>query len=176
MKKILKNKKGFTLIELLAVIVVLAIIMVIATQQVNKTIKKARSNSLFESLESAVKSTKLLIAESEPSGTFQASLRTSMDYSSDDYEIYADKRSDGYLVTIYPKSTGKFYNVDFDLIQKSNKYRYQKNKMICTIVADDGSLIKSTVPCATGDSSIDGVDNDEVWNKTNTTQAQYDTK
>ena len=40
MKKILKNNKGFTLIELLAVIVVLAIIMVIATQQVNKTISK----------------------------------------------------------------------------------------------------------------------------------------
>lgn len=31
-----KNNKGFTLIELLAVIVVLAIIMVIATQQINK--------------------------------------------------------------------------------------------------------------------------------------------
>ena len=30
------NNKGFTLIELLAVIVVLAIIMVIATQQINK--------------------------------------------------------------------------------------------------------------------------------------------
>ena len=37
MKKTLKNKKGFTLVELLAVIVVLAIIMVIATQQVNNT-------------------------------------------------------------------------------------------------------------------------------------------
>lgn len=31
-----KNNKGFTLIELLAVIVELAIIMVIATQQINK--------------------------------------------------------------------------------------------------------------------------------------------
>ena len=40
MKKILKNKKGFTLIELLAVIVVLAIIMVIATQQIGNVIKK----------------------------------------------------------------------------------------------------------------------------------------
>lgn len=48
MKKILKNKKGFTLIELLAVIVVLAIIMVIATQQVNGTIKKSRGNSFYE--------------------------------------------------------------------------------------------------------------------------------
>lgn len=35
-KKMKKNNKGFTLIELLAVIVELAIIMVIATQQINK--------------------------------------------------------------------------------------------------------------------------------------------
>ena len=41
------NKKGFTLIELLAVIVVLAIIMVIATGQVTKTINDARKNSLL---------------------------------------------------------------------------------------------------------------------------------
>ena len=36
MKKMLKNNKGFTLIELLAVIVVLAVIMVIATQNPSK--------------------------------------------------------------------------------------------------------------------------------------------
>jgi len=36
MKKILKNKKGFTLIELLAVIVVLAIVMLIALNNITK--------------------------------------------------------------------------------------------------------------------------------------------
>ena len=41
----MKDKKGFTLIELLAVIVILAIIMVIARMQVNKTIKKVRQDS-----------------------------------------------------------------------------------------------------------------------------------
>ena len=44
-----KNIYGFTLIELLAVIVVLAIIMVIATQQVNKAIKKSEK-SAFETI------------------------------------------------------------------------------------------------------------------------------
>ena len=51
----MKNKKGFTLIELLAVIVILAIIMVIATQQVNKTIKKARTNAFIESMQVVMK-------------------------------------------------------------------------------------------------------------------------
>ena len=50
MKKILTNKKGFTLIELLSVIVVLAIIMVIATQQVNSTIKKSRANTYADTV------------------------------------------------------------------------------------------------------------------------------
>ena len=64
MKKILKNKKGFTLVELLAVIVVLAIIMVIATQQVNKTIKTSRARSYADSVLSIKKSAKLACAES----------------------------------------------------------------------------------------------------------------
>lgn len=59
------NKKGFTLIELLAVIVVLAIIMVIATQQVNKTISKSRSNSFIESYQMVVKQVKTFIASDE---------------------------------------------------------------------------------------------------------------
>lgn len=62
MKKMLKNKKGFTLIELLAVIVVLAIIMVIATQQVNKTIKKSRANSFVSSYKTIVKEIKSRMA------------------------------------------------------------------------------------------------------------------
>lgn len=58
MKKILKNKKGFTLIELLAVIVVLAIIMVIATQQIGNVIKKNTVNSFKSSLDMVVKQAK----------------------------------------------------------------------------------------------------------------------
>ena len=44
-----KNNKGFTLIELLAVIVVLAIIMVIATTQINGVIRKNRADSFYDS-------------------------------------------------------------------------------------------------------------------------------
>ena len=36
----MSNKKGFTLIELLAVIVVLAIVMVIATQKITDVVNK----------------------------------------------------------------------------------------------------------------------------------------
>ena len=65
MKKMLKNKKGFTLIELLAVIVVLAIIMVIATQQVTKAIDTARSSSFDSSYKMIVKEIKNKIAEKQ---------------------------------------------------------------------------------------------------------------
>ena len=56
-KKKRKNK-GFTLIELLAVIVVLAIIMVIATQQINKTISRTRANSMISTLKMAANGVK----------------------------------------------------------------------------------------------------------------------
>ncbi len=147
MKKILKNKKGFTLIELLAVIVVLAIIMVIATQQVNKTIKKARSNSLFESMEAVVKSAKLLIAEGEDSSSFQDSLRASMDYSNDEYEIYGRLGTSGYFITVSPTVNGKFSNVNYSLIKKNSKYRYQSDGQICVIIKDDGELLQPTINC-----------------------------
>ena len=54
---------GFTLIELLAVIVVLAIIMVIATQQVNTTIKKARYDSNEINKKSIAKAAELCLTQ-----------------------------------------------------------------------------------------------------------------
>lgn len=54
-----KNIYGFTLIELLAVIVVLAIIMVIATQQVNKAIKKSEKSAFETTAKSIVKAVEL---------------------------------------------------------------------------------------------------------------------
>ena len=56
------NKKGFTLIELLAVIVVLAVIMVIATQQVNRAIKKSRGEAFLETVQSVRKSMQTVCA------------------------------------------------------------------------------------------------------------------
>ena len=64
-----KNSKGFTLIELLAVIVVLAIIMVIATQQINKTLKKSRGDSFYDSVLMIEKNAKMLCAQNNDSIT-----------------------------------------------------------------------------------------------------------
>ena len=50
------SKKGFTLVELLAVIVILAVIMVIATTQINNIIKKSRGEAFYESVQSVRKS------------------------------------------------------------------------------------------------------------------------
>lgn len=57
MKK--KNINGFTLIELLAVIVILAIIMIIATQQVNESIKKSEKSAFETTAKSIVKAVEL---------------------------------------------------------------------------------------------------------------------
>ena len=65
MKKILKNKKGFTLVELLAVIVILAIIMVIATQQIGKVISGARADSFVESYQMVERQVKTYISSDQ---------------------------------------------------------------------------------------------------------------
>ena len=80
-----KNNKGFTLVELLAVIVILAVIMIIATQQVNDLIKKSRMSSFNDSVGVAVKTAKIFIADENLT---QARLRNGMDYSTNEYEIY----------------------------------------------------------------------------------------
>ena len=110
MKKL--NKKGFTLIELLAVIVVLAIIMVIATQQVNKTISKARSNSFIESYQMVVKQVKTFIASDEDAKCSGAACLTKYELS-DDYDAdYTYVNTDGegkYVIKLAAKSDdGKF--------------------------------------------------------------------
>lgn len=122
MKKM--NKKGFTLIELLAVIVVLAIIMVIATQQVNKTISGSRANAFIESYQMLVKQVKTYIA----SGETPACTGNCLSYYdlSDDYylEITDDPTNSQYQIffgaagiesstTTKPPTSGKkFANLD----------------------------------------------------------------
>ena len=124
MKKILTNKKGFTLIELLAVIVVLAIIMVIATQQVNKTISGSRANAFVESYQMLVKQVKTFIASDETptcGGTGEDVCLTKYDLSND-YELTVtkDASSSSYIITL--KGTqGKFQNLDIDKYGNYNK-------------------------------------------------------
>ena len=106
MKKILKNKKGFTLIELLAVIVVLAIIMVIATQQINGTVKKSRADSLVSSLNIVVKQAKSTYIQYGDSMTV-GNLEENVDYKNSEYTISLD----GNNVCLTTVSGGKFSSV-----------------------------------------------------------------
>lgn len=134
MKKILKNNKGFTLIELLAVIVVLAIIMVIATQQVNSTIKKSRGNSFFETVQSIRKSMQTVCATDN--GISPKSLAAAT--SASDISIYIDKydQADGDYygtLTVTANTGGKFTNVIYPEIGKNNTY---------TTVSKDGKTVK----------------------------------
>ena len=121
MKKILKNKKGFTLVELLAVIVVLAIIMVIATQQVGKAINNARANSFVESYQMIVKQANLFMSQDE---TVECSgLDACLSYYnlSNDYTltITKDDSARTYTITLGITDNGKFKNLNLD---KYGKY------------------------------------------------------
>lgn len=124
MKKIFKNNKGFTLIELLAVIVVLAIIMVIATQQVNGTIKKARGESFYETVQSIRKNmqtvcatdnkidaTTLIAATSASDVEFSLKLKDGSDPQKDNADLYG-------ILTVRAKGKGKFTNVIFPTVNK----------------------------------------------------------
>lgn len=113
MKKL--NKKGFTLIELLAVIVVLAIIMVIATQQVNKTISRSRANSFIESYQMIAKQVKTFIASDEDADCASNDACLSKYDLADDYTLTVTKSSteNKYTIVLGANTTdGKFKNVD----------------------------------------------------------------
>ena len=62
----MKNKHGFTLIELLAVIVVLAIIALIATPIVIRTIENSKRGATIESVSNMVKTAELYFITSDP--------------------------------------------------------------------------------------------------------------
>ena len=115
MKKIFKNNKGFTLIELLAVIVVLAIIMVIATQQVNGTIKKARGESFYETVQSIRKNMQTVCATDNKIDATTLIAAT----SAEDVEFSLEKKEDANKPDLYGTLTvrategGKFTNTKF---------------------------------------------------------------
>lgn len=137
-----KNNKGFTLVELLAVIVVLAIIMVIATQQINKTINRSRAKSFNEAFNIVVENARILFVEGHLN---QAELRESLDYNPTDYEI---SYFDNHNICISAKDGGKFKNVNMtDTTQFSSdlingKYLYTKKDICTTINTLDGTLSK----------------------------------
>ena len=119
MKKM--NKKGFTLIELLAVIVVLAIIMVIATQQINSTIKKSRANSFYDSVLIIKKNAKFVCTQDNAIN--KETLKEVSDYNVKEYdfEVKAGSGSDSNaVVTITPVDGGKFSGVRFSDYYKTS--------------------------------------------------------
>ena len=138
MKKILTNKKGFTLIELLAVIVVLAIIMVIATQQVNGTIKKSRANTFVESMQTVVKSAKMVWAQEND--LTETSLKNEVDLSVSDYELKVDSNH-----CIQLKGKGKFANMDLNKVTVPSKYTVTGTDTLSVKVNVDGTEEECTI-------------------------------
>lgn len=112
-----KNNKGFTLIELLAVIVVLAIIMVIATQQINKTIKKSRGDSFYDSLLMIEKNGNLLCAQNNGEISINDLKETSNIDDDDANYIFAKGADDTHSVEV--TGQGKFANMEAPTDTKS---------------------------------------------------------
>lgn len=115
-----KNNKGFTLIELLAVIVVLAVIMVIATQQISKVLKQNTAKSFQSSLEMAVKQAKMYNTSNGNYPTNDEEWKEVLDYDVNEYTVSAS----GSTITLTAVATGKFKDVkciDFGVSASSNE-------------------------------------------------------
>ncbi len=115
-----KNNKGFTLIELLAVIVVLAIIMVIATQQINKTLKKSRGDSFYDSVLMIEKNAKMLCAQNNDSITTNDLIEAS-DIDDKNYTLTGESNK----LTIQGKE--KFNNMTLPTTLKSTVNKVKKD-------------------------------------------------
>lgn len=104
-----KNNKGFTLIELLAVIVVLAIIMVIATTQINGVIRKNRVDSFLSTYKIAMNAAKTCAVQQIEG----ADCVSTVDYSDNDYTL--EMTSSDYItykITLKAKDGGEFDNIN----------------------------------------------------------------
>ena len=144
-----KNNKGFTLIELLAVIVVLAIIMVIATQQINKTLKKSRGDSFYDSVLMIEKNAKMLCAQNNDSITTNDLIEAS-DIDDKNYILTGD----GSNLTIQGK--GKFNNMTLPAtdtlkstvkkVRKDNTNDYEDRLQL---TLPDGCSFETTTPTTT---------------------------
>lgn len=111
MKKI--DKKGFTLIELLAVIVVLAIVMVIATQRITNVVNNSRANSFVSSYKTIVKQINTNIVADPDSIKCKDTKECQKYYDiSSDYELTVSDVGNYYKIELSASSTGKFKNLD----------------------------------------------------------------
>ena len=112
MKKM--NKKGFTLIELLAVIVVLAIVMVIATQRITNVVNNSRANSFVSSYKTIVKQINTNIVADPDSIVCANTAACQKIYDiSSDYELTVSDVGNYYKIELSANTTdGKFKNLD----------------------------------------------------------------
>lgn len=110
MKKM--NKKGFTLIELLAVIVVLAIVMVIATQKITDVVNSSRSNAFILSYKSVVKQVKDTYTMGDDPTCSSTDCYKKYDVTKGDYSLSVADSTSGFEVTLTAKDGGKFKNLD----------------------------------------------------------------
>ncbi len=135
MKKM--NKKGFTLIELLAVIVVLAIVMVIATQKITDVVNSSRSNAFILSYKSVVKQVKdTYTMGDDPTCT---DCYKKYDVTAGDYTLSVANSTNGFEITLTAKDDGKFKNLDL------TKYgdaagKDQSGKPICVTSKIDNTV------------------------------------
>lgn len=147
MKKM--NKKGFTLIELLAVIVVLAIVMVIATQKITDVINSSRSNSFISSYKMIVKQINTNMVTNTID--IQCGVTNSPDCKkvydiSDDYDLTVtdDTTNNKYIIKLKGKDTGKFKNLN--LIEYGDAKNTAEKATSC-----DKSKIDNTVSSCSAD-------------------------
>lgn len=143
MKKM--NKKGFTLIELLAVIVVLAIVMVIATQKITDVINSSRSNAFISSYKMIVKQINTNMVTNtddiQCGGKGERDCKEVYDIS-DDYKLTVTNDDTEYTITLEVakennKKVGKFKNLN--LIKYGDAKNAASNATSC-----DKSKIDST--------------------------------
>lgn len=114
-----KNNKGFTLIELLAVIVVLAIIMVIATTQINGVIRKNRVDSFLSTYKIAMNAAKTCAVQQTSGDNCVANV----DYSTDEYNLtmVADETFTTYTITLTAVSDGEFSGINISQYYNSKE-------------------------------------------------------
>ena len=148
-----KNNKGFTLIELLAVIVVLAIIMVIATQQINKTISRTRAKSMISSLELAARGVKTKMADGSMAVCSGACLKDVIDYNEDEeYNIVVTQSDSDWVITLTAVSGGEFASADFNEVSEYDDESGKVGKITVNQAERDGDKLPSISCTVDGES------------------------
>lgn len=157
MKKM--NKKGFTLIELLAVIVVLAIVMVIATQKITDVVNNSRANAFISSYKSIIKQVKTNIVgdpdniECTSEKTNGKNLCTDVYDISGDYKLNVTDESTYYQIELEVAKEGKDYIGKFknlNLIKSGDAINNTENATKCTFTKIGSGAVDCTEKSITG--------------------------